>query len=75
MIDPLIGGALIGVGGSLLSGLASALGAGKRARYQAEQSAIMEQGKAQQEELAEQQGKESSALSSLIQAYRESLMG
>jgi len=72
-MDPLIGSALIGIGGSLLSGLASGIAGGKRARYQAKQSAIAEEGKAIQEEIAQQQESESNALSNLIAAYRSSL--
>ena len=66
---------LIPTAASLLGGIGSGMAAGKRAKYQGEQSAIAEQGKAMQEEFSEQQDKEASALSSLIQAYRESLMG
>ena len=73
-MNPLIGSALIGIGGSLLSGLASGIAGGKRARYQAEQSAIAEEGKSKQEEIVEQQERESGALSNLIAAYRSSLM-
>jgi hypothetical protein len=74
-MDPITLSALIAAGTTLASGVGSGIAAGKRAKYQGEQSAIAEQGKAMQEEFSEQQEKESSALSSLIQAYRESLMG
>ena len=66
---------LIPVAASLLSSIGSGMAAGKRARYQGEQSALAEEGKAKQEEFAGQAEKEASSLSSLIQAYRESLMG
>lgn len=59
---------------SALSSAAGAAGAAKRAKYQGIQSAIGEEGKAQQEEFAKQQERESGALGSLIDAYRSSLM-
>ena len=60
---------------STISGVGSGMAAGRRAKYQGEQSALAEEGKAKQEEFAGQAEKEASSLSSLIQAYRESLMG
>jgi len=65
---------LIPVAASLLSGVGAGIAGGKRARYQAEQSAIAEEGKSKQEEFAEQQEREGGALSNLIAAYRSSLM-
>ena len=65
---------IIPVAASLLSGVGAGIAGGKRARYQAEQSAIAEEGKSKQEEFAEQQEKQGSALSNLIAAYRSSLM-
>jgi len=59
---------------SALSSAAGAAGASKRAKYQGIQSAIGEEGKAQQDELAKQSERESSALGSLIEAYRSGLM-
>jgi len=65
---------LIPVAASLLSGIGTGIAGGKRARYQAEQSAIAEEGKSKQEEIAQQQERQSGALSDLIAAYRSSLM-
>ena len=64
---------LIPVAASLLSGIGTGIAGGKRARYQAEQSAIAEEGKSKQEEIAQQQERQSGALSDLIAAYRSSL--
>lgn len=74
-MDPLTLSALIAAATSTISGVGSGIAAGRRAKYQGMQSAIEEEGKAKQEEFAGQAEKESSSLSNLIQAYRESLMG
>ena len=65
---------IIPVAASLLSGLGSASSAASRAKQQGIQGAIAEEGKAQQDELAKQQERQSGALSSLIEAYRSGLM-
>ena len=65
---------IIPVAASLLSGVGSGVAAGRRAKYQGEQAALAEEGKAKQEEIAGQTEKQASSLSNLIQAYRESLM-
>ena len=74
-MDPLTLSALISAGVGAISGVGHGIAAGRRAKYQGIQSAIEEEGKAKQEEFAGQAEKEASSLSSLIQAYRESLMG